>query len=249
MNILLASINCQKTELELNLETHKRVIREAADAGCDIAVFPEMSLTGYLDPAIHEQHFLSLDSPHIATLVGYADLLSVNVLFGIAERGNNDKFHITQVHAADGLVTGVYRKRHLADNELAFTAGDNSYLGKHAGSNFGVAVCADYEVRDEFVAASEAGASIVFHSSAPGLYGERKTDDASWRSGFDWWRSSTIEKHSRRAKELGIYIAMSTQVGATLDEDFPGWSALFDPEGNVVAELPDWRAGNLIVEI
>ncbi|WP_342822949.1 nitrilase-related carbon-nitrogen hydrolase [Candidatus Lucifugimonas marina] len=143
----------------------------------------------------------------------------------------------------------MYRKRHLADNEKAFTAGSDSYLGKVGGTTFGTAVCADYEVSDEFVAASESGASIVFHSSAPGLYGERRTDNASWLAGFDWWRSSTIEKHSQRAKNLGIYIAMSTGAGATADEDFPGWSALFNPDGEIVAELPDWQAGNLIVEI
>lgn len=34
----------------MNLDTHKRVIREAADVDCELAVFPEMSLTGYLDP-------------------------------------------------------------------------------------------------------------------------------------------------------------------------------------------------------
>ena len=249
MRVLLASINCQKAEIELNLEIHKRVIREASDAACDLVVFPEMSLTGYLDPAIHSEYCLDLDSPYIAALVKYGEEHSVDILFGIAELGTDDNFYISQIHASSGAIFGIYRKRHLADNESAFTAGLDAYQGEVDAEPFGIAVCADYEVADECVTASESGAGVVFHSSAPGLYGERKTDDASWQSGFDWWRTSCIEKHSSRAKELGISIALATQAGATVDEDFPGWSALFGPEGEIVAELPDWKAGNLIVEI
>lgn len=89
----------------------------------------------------------------------------------------------------------------------------------------------------------------MFHPSAPGLHGPRKANDESWQGGFDWWRTSCIERHGRRAKELGLSIAVCTQAGATFDEDFPGWAALFGPDGEIVTELPDWRAGTLIVEI
>ena len=249
MKALLASINCQKAEIELNLGTHKRAIEEAAGSDCDVAVFPEMSLTGYIDPVIHHDSSLDLDSSAVRELIDFDATKSVDLLFGIAERNPGSGPYISQIHASAGKIVGVYRKRHLADNEGAFTAGTESYRAQIDGNAFGIAVCADYEVPDEFVAASESGASVVFHCSAPGLYGTRKTDDASWQRGFDWWRTSCIETHGRRAKELGIYIALATQAGATADEDFPGWSALFSPDGEIIAELPNWEAGSLIAEI
>lgn len=249
MRILLASVNCQKADIRTNLETHERVIREAADAQCDIAVFPEMSLTGYLDPETHSESLLNLNSGQLTDLIAYGEQASVDLLFGIVERGEDSKAYITQVHASAGTIMGSYRKRHLADNEGAFTAGSDSYIGRSAGETFGVAVCADYEVSDEFVAASSSGATVVFHASAPGLYGDRKIDDKGWQRGFDWWRNSTVDRHSRRAKELGVYIAMCTQAGPTVDEDFPGWAALFGPDGEIISELPDWKPGTLVVEI
>lgn len=100
MKVLLASINCQKTGIEKNLETHKKTIREAADADCDLAVFPKMSLTGYLDPAIHADDCLPLDSSHIEELVKYGDSLSVDLLFGVAERSSAEIFFVTQIHAS-----------------------------------------------------------------------------------------------------------------------------------------------------
>ncbi len=42
---------------------------------------------------------------------------------------------------------------------------------------------------------------------------------------------------------------LCTQAGVTFDEDFPGWAALFGPDGEIVDELPDWRAGTLAVDI
>jgi predicted amidohydrolase len=44
-------------------------------------------------------------------------------------------------------------------------------------------------------------------------------------------------------------LVVSTQAGATDDEDFPGWAAVLEPGGKVAAELPDWREGTLIVEV
>ena len=225
------------------------MIAKAAESNCDIVVFPEMSLSGYLDPAIHSEFELSLNSRQVNKLVELTESYSVDVLFGIVEHNPGTGPFISQIHAGDGILNGIYRKRNLADNEALFTPGSEPYVGNLAGSSFGVAVCADYSVPTEFVAASNAGALVVFHPSAPGLDGLRKTDDASWKSGFDWWRTSCIERHGRRAKELGLHIAVCTQAGSTFDEDFPGWAGLFGPDGEIVAELPDWRAGTLIVEI
>ena len=168
MRALLASINCQKTEIGKNLGIHERLIVKAAESNCDIVAFPEMSLTGYMDPDIHSKFELTLNSPQVNKLVELTESYSVDVLFGIVERNPNGGLFISQVHAADGKVVGTYRKRNLADNEGLFSPGAESYLGELDGNSFGVAVCADYSVSIEFVAASEAGALVVFHPSEPG---------------------------------------------------------------------------------
>ena len=46
-----------------------------------------------------------------------------------------------------------------------------------------------------------------------------------------------------------VWVAMVTQAGATVDEDFPGIAALIDPSGEIVARLPDWRPGTLVVDL
>jgi predicted amidohydrolase len=48
---LLAALRCPKGDVAGNLAAHVRLLSDAASAGCDLAVFPEMSLTGSVDPA------------------------------------------------------------------------------------------------------------------------------------------------------------------------------------------------------
>jgi predicted amidohydrolase len=143
----------------------------------------------------------------------------------------------------------VYRKQHIPpDEQPLFTPGDGGGPFELDGTRFGVAICADIERDDAFDQAAASGAEVVFLCAAPGLYG-RRLDEASWRAGFDWWRGECLRYLPPRAQRLGIAIATATQAGSTQLEDYPGGCMAFDTRGNVMNELPDWRAGTLPVEL
>ena len=55
MRILLAAITCAKGDLDANLATNLAVLADASLAGADLVVFPEMSLTGSVDPTRHRE--------------------------------------------------------------------------------------------------------------------------------------------------------------------------------------------------
>ena len=91
-------------------------------------------------------------------------------------------------------------------------------------------------------------ASVVLAPSAPGLYGDRRRSDEDWRRGFSWWRGQVV-RDAARLLRAGQVLALSTQAGATDDEDFPGWAAVVGAGGDVVSALPDWRQGHLVVRV
>ncbi|MFL5732072.1 MAG: carbon-nitrogen hydrolase family protein [Chloroflexia bacterium] len=111
-----------------------------------------------------------------------------------------------------------------------------------------LAVCADSDRPDLFAAFARAGARVVFHSSAPGLYG-RRTDAASWQSGFDWYKSHLFERLPAYARDNSLYIAVATQTGATVDEDFPGGSFIFAPDGSCVAGVEGYEEVMVVHQI
>jgi predicted amidohydrolase len=245
---LLAAVRCGKGDISGNLTSHLRLLGGAVSAGCDIAVFPEMSLTGSVDPATQPWRLVGLDHPAVAALARASGETGVGICFGIAERSPDGWPYITQIFAANGTVAGVQRKRHLGAGEEAFTAAGASHVFAHAGTRFGIAICAEAGFDAAFDAAAAGGARLVLFPAAPGLDG-RRTDQASWRAGFSWWEECALGDARRHARRLGLWIALVGQAGSTDDEDFPGLAALVAPDGNVAARLPDWREGMLTVDI
>ncbi len=247
MRVLLSNILCEKGDHQANLAKHLRYLELAADHGCHMAVFPEMSLSGYIDPSVDAA--LNVNDEVVQALVDATARRDVHALFGIAEKNGNDKPLISQVHAGNGRILGVYTKQHIAGDEAGhFTSTPCKFSGECAGMRFGVIICADYEVNFP-IDHSAADVQLVFHCSAPGLYGERRRTDADWQRGMDWWKQSSIEKHAQHAVRNDVYIAQSTQAGATRDEDFPGWAGVFAPDGSLLECTRDWRESHLIVEL
>jgi predicted amidohydrolase len=244
---LLAALRCEKGDVAANLAAHLALVAQARAEGCQLAVFPEMSLTGSAEPVTHPGRLIPLIHPAVAELAGATGAPGVGACFGIAERTSSG-FFITQVFAAAGRVAGVQRKRYLGEGEEAFTPATAPAVFDHAGVRFGVAICAESGHDAPFDAAAAAGARLVLFPAAPGLYG-RRTDEASWRQGLAWWESCGLADARRHARRLGLWIAMAGQAGATADEDFPGLAALVRPDGGVAARLPDWRPGVLTVDV
>jgi predicted amidohydrolase len=86
VRVLLGAIRCEKGNVEANLASHRRVLAGAASAGCDLAVLPEMSLTGSVDPAASPERLLPLDDPAVGRLARMSEETGVGVCFGVAER-------------------------------------------------------------------------------------------------------------------------------------------------------------------
>lgn len=220
---------------------------QARRSGCELAVFPEFSLTGSVDPVAHPHQALALEHPAVKELVDATAAVGVGALFGLGEQ-RTDGFYITQVYAVSGEILGVQRKRHLGDGEDAYKASSETAVFQFGSARFGSVICAESGVDFTWDDTVGAGAQVVFMSSAPGLYGRRMTA-ADWQDGWRWWESCGLADACRHAARLGVWVAMTTQAGSTVDEDFPGIAALINPDGQVVERLPDWRPGHLVVDV
>jgi predicted amidohydrolase len=242
---LLAAITCHKDRP--NLANHLAVMELAADQGCDVVVLPEFSLTGSVDPLRQSERAVALDSDVVNEVVAATARLGLAAVFGVAERDGED-FYISQLVAAGGELRGRHRKRHLGDDELGYSLGTEARAFSVRGTCFGLVVCAEGGAEFTWREVAAAGASVTFFCSAPGLYG-RRTDDTEWRAGLDWWESCGLADARRQAQAHGLWVAMATQAGATVDEDFPGLAALINPAGEVVSRSPDWHPSLLVVDI
>lgn len=247
MRLLLAALQCEKGALEGNLDRHLQVMEQAWREQVDLVVFPEMSLTGSVDPLRHPERAISLDHDAVAAMVTASRRHQTAALFGIGEVGP-EGFWITQVAVDNGRVQGVQRKRHLGADEEGFETATATTVFEHGALRFGAVICAESSVARTWEANAEAGASLHLLCAAPGLTG-RRTDAAGWRAGLDWWEGAGLADAQHHARRLGAWVGVATQAGATADEDFPGVAALVAPDGEVVARLPDEQPGTLVVDV
>ena len=167
MRILLAAVEAPKGDLDGNLARHLAVLARAGAQGCDLAVFPELSLTGSVDPRRHPERTLALDAAPVLALLEGARRAGVPALFGIAEH-EGATFHITQVYGHDGRLGGVYRKRRLGEGEEDYRPGQGPGVFPLGATQFGVTLGAGGEVDFPWTYAAAAGASVGFNCSAPG---------------------------------------------------------------------------------
>ena len=129
MRLLLTALRCEKGDLDGNLARHLALLDEGAAAGCDLVVFPEMSLTGSVEPRTQAERLIDVDHDAVRRLVAATADAGVAALFGVAERGPSGPLsgghgpYITQVLASGGEVVGTYRKRHLGEGEEAYETG------------------------------------------------------------------------------------------------------------------------------
>lgn len=248
VRVLLAALQCQKGDLAGNLSAHLQIVLDAVATGCDLVLFPEMSLTGSVDAARNPERLVSLDHEAVLELARASAWTGTGICFGVAEHSSENRAHITQVFAAGGQIVGVQRKRHLGEGEDSFTSVSISDPIDFSGTTLGIVICAESGFDQPFDVAASAKARLVLFPAAPGLYG-RRTDEDSWRTGFSWWEGKSLGDAARHARRLGMWIALATQSGSTVDEDFPGLAALVGPNGEVVDRLPDWHEGVLISDV
>jgi predicted amidohydrolase len=249
LRLALAQMRCEKGDIAGNLESMRRAVEDAGTYGTDILVFPEMSITGYIDPTRMPDAVLRANGPEVAQFAALTRGTRLTALAGLVEENPAGKPFITQIVAQHGSLAGLYRKQTIkGDEEPWFAPGPPELaLFRHAIIPFGVAVCADSGNRPIFEEYARRGAQLILVASAPGLYGEQAT--RNWQSSFHWWRQACRDELGSSAHDYGIWIAVATQAGRTVDEDFPGGGYVFNPQGDCVAATPDWSEGVLYATI
>jgi len=93
LRILVAATEAQKGDLDGNLARHLAVLEQARAQGCQLAVFPELSLTGSVDPRAHPERALPVAAEPVRALLAATWRTGVAAVFGIAERAG-PAFHI-----------------------------------------------------------------------------------------------------------------------------------------------------------
>ncbi len=253
MKIALAQINPVVGDVVGNSEKVRARIAEARDAGASLVVFPELTVAGYppkdllLKPRFVQANADAVRSiaescQGIAAIIGYVE---PNV-DPVGRRLRN-----AAAYCADGKVQQVRYKSLLPtydvfDERRYFEPGPEISIVAHGQVPIGISICEDlwndeqligrqlYKV-DPAAQLAAAGAKIMINISA---------------SPFTWdkqaFRMRLFGSHARRHHMPLVFV---NQVGGNDELVFDGASAVFDPDGRVIAQAKAFEEDLLIADV
>jgi predicted amidohydrolase len=209
-------------DVAANLATSLRLLQEARDGGAELAVFPELALSGYyLDQ--ETARAAAVANGALARLQAAVDALDLSTVYGLPLLDGGTLLNAVAV-LRPSLEPQLYVKTHLYRREKDwFTPGMSLWSGELAGWRCGVLLC--YEVGFPELARSLVvqGVRLLL---VPAAFGRRR---------HHIWTTMTLA----RAMENGVYLAAAAHAGGNGKVEFEGHSRVVDPIGHVIAEEPE----------
>lgn len=223
-------------------------IKDAANAGADLVVFPELSFTPfYPQRPVEERDEDVLDlaepvpGPSTESVSEIAEQFGVVVVFNLLERDGEQTYDTSPVIDADGTVLGCSRMMHVPDYENFheqgyYMPGDTGApVYDTAAGRVGVAICYDRHYPEYLRALALQDAEVVAVPQA-GTVGE--------------WPKGIYESEIQIASfQHGFFTAMANRVGQEENLLFEGSSLVTDPQGRIVAQAPSGKAIILMASI
>jgi NAD+ synthase (glutamine-hydrolysing) len=238
MRLALAQINSTVGDLDGNRERILTRLAEAKEAGADIALFPELAVTGYPpEDLLLRPSFIRAAEQSLAKIAREARGIVAFVGTPHLER---DLYNACAVCAA-GEVRALYRKRFLPnygvfDEHRYFAPGRDLFLLEHGDALIGPTVCEDiWQPGPPATDLALAGAQLIVNISA-----------SPFHVGKEREREQMLQT---RARDNVCYVAFVNAVGAQDELVFDGHSVVLDDEGEVLARAPGFEEALLVIDI
>ena len=232
----------------INVEAALDLIGEAAGAGAEFIVTPEM--TNIVDRDASRMISQLTDESRLEEVGAFADAAKAHgvwLLIGslaLAD-GKGKAANRSFLFAPDGRVTARYDKLHMFDVDLPngeswkeskiYEPGANAVLVETSLAKFGLTICYDVRFPGLYRGLAQAGADVL---CAPAAF-TRQTGEAHWEMLL-----------RARAIENGAFVIAPAQGGKHEDgRETYGHSMIIDPWGKVLAHADHDAPGVVLAEI
>jgi predicted amidohydrolase len=242
--------------IERNLETHLQLIEETARAGCQLVVFPELSVTGHNSSPDVVQFAEEADGRIFRALQAQAKQSDILVGYGFCELARGTHYNAYAVVGPTGRL-GIQRKVHASHDEFfRFRQAYEWSVFDLGYCKAGITICHDTDFFESWRVLALMGADIILtpHSirkmtdTAGDMIfegGENEESDANMLAAQEqlFTTSPIVDLHRVMARSNAVYSIFSGQVGFDGHSSHVGGAYIVNPEGKIIARTPP-SAGN-----
>jgi len=232
LNVGLAQIYPKLGDVCANLDKHLEYVQRAVDAGVDVIVFPELSLTGYQvqdlvpEVAIRARQ----DDPTYSKLLDASK--RIDIMVGFVQADERQRFYIAAAYLSNGETLHIHHKVYLPtyamfDEGRYFDAGEDVRAFDTRFGRAGMLICEDFwHMSPPYLLWMDGADILLFQSSSP----SRGLDAGDRLSGSRW-----VELVNQAYGSIfTTYVIHCNRVGYEDGKNFWGGSSIVDPDGEFV---------------
>jgi predicted amidohydrolase len=228
-----------REDIEAALKCVAEVAARAEREGASLLCFPEGFLQGYLTGEVPaRRNALDLASPAFAALLSRLEKTGPAVVMGLIEVERERLFN-TAVVVNRGALIGRYRKAHLLGGEQIFHAGSGCPIFEVDGLRFGINICYDTSFPQAARKLKDLGASLIVCPA----------NNMCRRERAEALKDVHNSVRGERCRETGLWLISADVTGERDGCISRGPTAVLNPAGEVVAQLPLDKTGLLVVDI
>lgn len=229
--ICIAQNKPSRGNIEENIVNHNVLISKAVEAGAQLIIFPELSLTSYEGSRASELA-ITLDDKRLDQFQNTSNKHLITIIVS------------APIHSDDGVAIGLiifapdkrrtsYTKQYLHEDELGFFVtgkADDNIIGTNP--KIALAICYEINVSQHSQKAGYDNADVYLSSVAKSAEG-------------------VISGHaqlSKIAKEQSMVTMMSNNIGLCEEYECFGGSAIWNKEGDLLDKLDADKEGILVYD-
>lgn len=257
LRVAMAQVAARVGDVDGNVERVLGAWKRASDAGADLVVFTELTLTGYPpEDLLLKPEFLEATDAALDTLCERGPAGTVAIVGTVAAVGDREVLEDEEsgdvsvpaldlrnraVAIADGEVVAVYDKWRLPnygvfDEARYFVPDDEACVLRVAGVPVGLTVCEDiWTEAGPLAQSADHGARVVVSLNA-----------SPWQRGKRSAREEWVRRHATRDDIWVVYVNV---VGGQDDVVFDGDSMLCSPSGEIRARGAQFAEDLVVVDL
>ena len=231
--LALAQIDPVLGNVQRNVEKHLVVADKAIQAGAQLVVFPELSLTGYSVKDMNWDLALNLEKDTSVVRPLIEKSKAISIIAGGIEEGADFSIFNSAFLFEDGSIRTAHRKTYpptygMFEEMRYFTAGKTVRAIDTKHGRLGVVVCEDlWHPSVPYILAQDRAQLVIALVASP----TRVTGNE------ERLQTSEINRgnHQTYARLLSVYVAFCNRVGYEDGVNFWGGSSVIAPDGTLEA--------------
>jgi len=231
--VAVAQISPTLGDVAANLERHRQALQRAVDDGCQLVVFPELSLTGYRLRDSVPDVALKKDDETLKELAALSSQAAMVV--GFVEEAPDHLFFNSAAYFEGGKLISIHRKAYLPtygmfDEQRYFARGRRIEAFDCQQGRVAMLICEEMlHPSAPTIVACDGATMILTPSASParGVTGEGEADSNA--------RSWEAYNHVI-ARTYGVWVVYCNRVGVEDGVAFWGGSEIVSPAGETVVK-------------